>query len=400
MDTRISLGCELSGKRLFIPTEQLRRPTCLYGLDGVGKSTAMAHLALHDVRQGHTVVVLDARGKLVNRLLNAIPAEQADRAIYLNPGNASWMPVWNPLLVNAEAERGRVIDAIVGALLFQFPTRGDREQYLLRVGLSAAMHLPGGCLADVLDLLHPTSTKGARIRSRALEALNDGWAKRFFKDGFGKYSSFDMEPVRRLLGRLVSSMPARCFFCQRDSLFRLEEVVGNRGILLVDLSSLPSAARADLGRMMYHLLVCEIPHGEDAIPNGAPPVRVYWDRTDYMAPELEFDRETISGRRVSVTWACRELVAENRSRDDMLRCLDTAIVFRVAATTARLLQKALLGFVRSEELVRMADGQAAVLSGKKVALIRTDPFPIGSSSNVRDAVICRSRDQLCRRIGS
>jgi hypothetical protein len=81
----------------------------LIGASGQGKSNCMAHMAFHDVNEGHGAAVIDPRGEMVADLLRRLPSRHLDRIIYLNPGEPDWVPIWNPLTNALAAEiRARV----------------------------------------------------------------------------------------------------------------------------------------------------------------------------------------------------------------------------------------------------------------------------------------------------
>ena len=75
-------------QRLGLSIRDALHHTVLLGPTGVGKSTAMLHLALADIRAGRSVLVIDPKAGLVDDLLARIPAERADDVVVIDPSDA------------------------------------------------------------------------------------------------------------------------------------------------------------------------------------------------------------------------------------------------------------------------------------------------------------------------
>ena len=188
--------CESAGLRVpvYIPAKVRIQHCYLIGWQGMGKSTAMEFMVLHDIQQNEGVAVIDPHGRLVQRLLGLIPEEYADRVIYFNPGDPDWIPLWNPLRCQSSQGLGRVADDLVRVFKSSFSGWGDRLEHLLRQSILAVMHLPRGSLLDVSNLLRQKSEESRRLRSRILKIIDNELLKNFWEHDFDRYSMADTHP--------------------------------------------------------------------------------------------------------------------------------------------------------------------------------------------------------------
>ncbi len=236
-----------------IPSEIRLRHTHIIGSAGVGKSTLLENMALSDIQRGHGVAVLDPRGGLVSRLLRLIPREHAGRAIYFNPGDPDWIPLWNPLASTAGVARSHVADDLIRAFKSFMDGFGDRPEYLLRNAIFAVMHLPGGCLLDVADLLRKKSRRSRDIRAQ-LRPLLDQYSATFWEEGFDTYGQADLTSAQHKLSKLLGSETVGAMLSRGESALDFRQIMDTGKILLVDLSNIDTDARNVLGCFVLSLL--------------------------------------------------------------------------------------------------------------------------------------------------
>ena len=81
--------CEEDGLIIdTIPYSERKRHVYATGMSGSGKSTLLKALALKDIQHHKGIAVIDPHGDLAEDILNMIPKDQADRAIYISADNA------------------------------------------------------------------------------------------------------------------------------------------------------------------------------------------------------------------------------------------------------------------------------------------------------------------------
>ena len=183
--TPIGLSSRAGVERVVcIPPEVRSRSTHLIARHGMGKSTLLEHMALHDIGQGHGVAVLDPHGDLIQRLLCLIPREHVERVIYFNPGDTEWVPLWNPLHRTPGQEISRTADELVASIKSVVTGWGDRLEHLLRHGFFGLLHLPDATLLDLSDLLTHKSERSQRLRQVIVERVDNQAAYRFWQYEF------------------------------------------------------------------------------------------------------------------------------------------------------------------------------------------------------------------------
>lgn len=84
--------------------------THLIGPTGSGKSTAMQHLILSDIKAARSVIVIDPKQDLVSSVLSRIPEERAGDVVVIDP--SSPCPVgFNPLGFTNYQNKALIADA-------------------------------------------------------------------------------------------------------------------------------------------------------------------------------------------------------------------------------------------------------------------------------------------------
>jgi DNA helicase HerA-like ATPase len=145
------LGRSLDGQPVALAVADARYHLHLLGPTGVGKSTLIARLALHDLASGRGAVVVDPKGDLVEDLLARIPQGLAERVDLIDPLD----PQPPGLNVLEGADHDLVVDQLVGIFRRVYERFwGPRTDDILRASLLTLMHAgEGATLADVPRLL-------------------------------------------------------------------------------------------------------------------------------------------------------------------------------------------------------------------------------------------------------
>src|SRR5205814_1308456 len=74
-----------------------RRHMYVIGKTGMGKSTLLENMIVHDIRAGHGLAVVDPHGDLVERLLSLVPSQRTDDVVYVNPADVAYPVAFNVL---------------------------------------------------------------------------------------------------------------------------------------------------------------------------------------------------------------------------------------------------------------------------------------------------------------
>lgn len=110
----VSMGA-VSPKKLSISPQDSLEHTHLIGPTGSGKSTAMLHLILADIKAGRSVLILDPKADLVNDVLARIPKERTADVVVIDPSDPCPCG-FNPLAFKDYGNKALIADAILSVL--------------------------------------------------------------------------------------------------------------------------------------------------------------------------------------------------------------------------------------------------------------------------------------------
>ena len=384
-------------QNVCIPDDMRSKHVHLIGRPGQGKSSVIEAMVLHDISQGHGVAVLDPHARLVERLLRLIPAEHADRVIYIDPSDPHWVPIWNPLNCTEGMSRSRIADDLVRAFKSFVSGWGDRLEHLLRHAFFALLHLPRTSLLDVSNLLRQKSEESKRLRVQLLRVLDNEVARQFWREDFDRYSSADLFPPQHKLSKLLAGETAALMLCQSDSAFSLRQVMDTGKILLVNLANVGSEVLEILGCFMLSLL--HIP----ALGRGTSPseshraFHIYCDEAHRFLTDAVEDLIAETRKfNVSLTLAHQFMSQFNTRQGDALSTVGSTIIFNVDTKDARHLIKDLQDKVELKDVITLDVGQAIVRIGNRVVRVKTHhPLKI-PQNNSADLIIRQSRERYCR----
>lgn len=209
----------------------------IIGKTGTGKSTLIANMAIEDIRKGEGVAVVDPHGDLVQIMLQYIPKKRINDVCYFNPADPEYTYPLNPLEVTNPSQRELVASGIVSIFHKLYADSwGPRLEHILRNTLLTLTAVPGTTLADVVRIL-----TDRRFRQKILEKLNDKNLANFWKREFEPMGESlrqeAISPILNKVGQFVSSPLIRQIISHPKSRVRIERIMNEGKILLVDLSA-------------------------------------------------------------------------------------------------------------------------------------------------------------------
>lgn len=249
--------------RLGISIHDALFHTVLLGPTGAGKSTAMAQLALADIRAGRGVLLIDPKTDLVHDLLARIPPERRDDVVVIDP--TSPRPVGlNPLAraTNQPAgmRRGRQPELVADSVLATFKTLfaeawGPRTEEILTAGLLTLARTPGATLVD-LPLLLTSPAHRRRITAAAPDPLG---TDRFWETYEALSPAQRVQWIAPVLNKLQPFLirpHLRATLGQASPAFDLSELLNKRRIVLVSLNK--GLLGAESARLLGSLLIGQL----------------------------------------------------------------------------------------------------------------------------------------------
>ncbi|MCX5674653.1 MAG: type IV secretion system DNA-binding domain-containing protein [Planctomycetota bacterium] len=384
-------------QNVCIPDDMRAKHVHLIGRPGQGKSSVVEFMVLHDIRQGHGVAVLDPHGRLVLRLLHLIPAEHADRVIYIDPSDSKWVPVWNPLNCHEGINRSRIADDLVRAFKGFVSGWGDRLEHLLRHAFFALLHLPHTSLLDVSNLLRQKSEESKRLRVQLLRVLENEVARQFWREDFDRYSSADLFPPQHKLSKLLAGETAALMLSQSDSSFSLRDVMDSGRILLVNLANMGSEVLEILGCFMLSLLhITALGRGMSPAESHRP-FHIYCDEAHRFLTDAVEDLIAETRKfNVSLTLAHQFMSQFNTRQGDALSSVGSTIIFNVDTKDARHLVKDLQDKVELSDLITLDVGQAIARIGNHVVRVKTHHPLNVPQKHCADLIIRQSHERYYR----
>lgn len=209
--------------------------THLIGPTGSGKSTAMQHLILADIRAGRNVLLLDPKSDLVNSVLSCIPENRAKDVVVIDPSDC--IPVgFNPLAFKNYRNKSLIADSILSVLKeIWADSWGVRIQDILSAALLTLAEIDGASLLWLTPLLTDSA-----FRKKITASVNDKIGLQPFWNQFEALSEpqrrLQIEPVLNKLRQFLLRPGLRNVLGQTHPKFDLTELFTGRKIVLVPLN--------------------------------------------------------------------------------------------------------------------------------------------------------------------
>ncbi len=312
------------------------------GPTGVGKSTVLLHLAVQDIKAGHSLALVEPKSDLINDLLARIPSHRKRDVVLLGPGDVA--VGFNPLASHLPAEL--VADQLLNVLAqLNRESWGPRLAELLHASLLTLARTPGASLA----LLPPLLTN-ERFRRRLVSGLHDPLGISPIWAAFERLSDeARAQSVAAVLNkvRVFTARPAlRAVLGQAAPRFELQSLFSEqRPILLANLAKGvigPESARL-LGTLLLNQL-WQTALGRQSVPAECRhPVSIIVDELqDYDALPGDLGDMLAQARGLGLWFTMSNQHADQLSpslRSATLANARSRLVFQTAADDGRLLAR-------------------------------------------------------------
>ena len=227
-----SMNASVPKKISISPSDSLEH-TILLGPTGSGKSTAMEHLILSDIREGRSVLVLDPKADLVTDILERIPDYRINDVVVIDPSDSN--PVgFNPLSLPGDPVLNA--DAVLAVLREIFSDSwGVRTQQILSAALLTLVQTKGATLLWLPSLLTDEA-----FRKRIVSGVKDRiglipfW--RQYEAMKESERSANIAPVLNKMQQFIFRPGLRAVLGQAKPKVDLTELFTKRKIILVPLN--------------------------------------------------------------------------------------------------------------------------------------------------------------------
>ncbi|MCL1976234.1 MAG: type IV secretion system DNA-binding domain-containing protein [Firmicutes bacterium] len=225
----------LKQQRLSISPKDSLEHTLLLGPTGSGKSTAMLHLILADIKAGRSVLVIDPKADLVHSILERVPESRADEVVVIDPSDPC--PVgFNPFAFRNYKNRELIADAVLAVFKDIFAENwGIRSQDILSGALLTLAKTEGASL-----LWLPTLLTDEAFRQKITSNLTDKIGLKPFWEHFEAMRDSvrrqEIAPVMNKVRQFLFRPGLRNVLGQSSPKFDLTDLFHHRRIVLVPLN--------------------------------------------------------------------------------------------------------------------------------------------------------------------
>lgn len=251
-DRSFAVSMDMVPRKLSISPRDSLEHTHLIGPTGSGKSTAMEHLILSDIKAGKSVILLDPKNDLVTSILTRIPEERTGDVVVIDP--SSPCPVgFNPLGFTSYRNQALIADAVLSVLREMWQDSwGIRVQDILSASLLTLAEIDGATLLWLQPLLTDNM-----FRRKITSQIKDKVGLMPFWNEFEELSDLQRQqwiaPVANKLRQFTLRPGMRNVLGQAHPKFDLTELFAKRKIVLVPLNR--GVVGSESARLLGSLIV-------------------------------------------------------------------------------------------------------------------------------------------------
>lgn len=389
-------------RQLALDVQGRLRHVHVLGPTGTGKSTLLVNMAVQDLELGRGLVLLDAKGDLLNSVLDRVPEHRRDDVIVLDPADTARPVGLNPLQSVDEDHAEVVVENLVGMFksLYRY-SWGPRLDDILRAALLTLASAKGTTLCEVPLILTDPSYR-RRLVGRLddpiglesfwgwYESISDGERQLAVSPVLNKVRAFTMRPrVRSIIG-------------QSNPKLTLRDVLAQKKVLLVSLAS--GVLGDEAAALMGALVVAELWNAtlaRSAIePERRSPVMAYldeWQHFLHLPTPMSSVLAEARGLGLGMVLAHQEL---GQIPDDVRRSVlanaRSKVVFQLPANDAQLIAKEFGGVLTADDLQGLGAYEVALqlfASGNTQAVATGRTRPAVDSLGCGPEIRRRSRER-------
>jgi|GEM_PF-5805520 len=371
-------------QRFGIKTDDRRRHMYLIGKTGMGKTSMLEQLILHDIRAGHGVAYLDPHGDTAQKIIDFIPNHRANDVIYFNPADLEWPVAFNVLENVDPSHQHLVASGLLGIFKkIWADSWGPRLEYVLRNAILALMDYPGSTLLGIMRIL-----VDKEYRRKVLAKVRDPVVKSFWVDEYARYpDKFQTEaiaPIQNKVGQFLSSPLVRNIVGQTKSTIRIHEIMDGEKILIMNLAKggVGEDNSALLGAMMVTKIYLAAMERVSIAEQDRKDFYLYVDEfqnfaTDSFANILSEARKYKLNLTIAHQYIGQLMTdTSTKVRDAVYGNVGTLVSFRVGAQDAEFLEPEFMPIFTQEDLVNLP--KWSVYLKLMINGVSSDPFSAGT----------------------
>jgi hypothetical protein len=345
------------GKRFGIRDNDRLGHIYVIGKTGVGKSTLLLNMAISDIERGKGIALIDPHGDIAEDILNYIPKGRIDDVIYFNPADLEHPIAFNPL----KGVHPNYHHLVASGLISTFKkiwadSWGPRMEYILRFSLLTLLCFPDGTLLDIQPLLTDND-----FRKHVLSYTSNEDILAFWRTEFDKYSprlkSEVISPILNKTGLFITSLPLKNIVGQKTRSFRMQQVMDEGKILIVNLSKgqLGEDTSSILGSMLVTSIQLAALYRSKQPEETRKPFYLYVDEMHSFV-SLSFADILAEARKYKLSlFLAHQYIdqLQEKIQSAIFGNVGTVISFRIGANDAEYLAKEFYPVFNAEDLVHL-----------------------------------------------
>lgn len=313
------------------------------GKSGTGKSTLLENMAMSDINRGNGLCVIDPHGDIAEDIFEHVPFSRQQDVIYLNATDLTNPLAFNPINGIHPKYHHLVASGLISTFKkIWFDSWGPRMEYILRFALLTLLYVPGATLLDIQPILTDKTRRDVALEYVKEDGIHSFW-KNEFEQMSPKLRAEAVSPILNKTGLFITSVPLRNIVGQKTSSFRLQQVLDNNKILIVNLSKgeIGEDASSLLGAMLINSIQLAALHRAAMPVHLRKPFYMYIDECHSFIT-LSFTTILSEGRKYGLSLFLAHQYVEQldeRIRAAIFGNVGTTIAFRVGANDAEFLAK-------------------------------------------------------------
>lgn len=392
-------------RRFGIRTDDRRRHMYVIGKTGMGKTTMLENMVLHDIYNGHGVGVVDPHGDFAEKILDFIPAHRINDVVYFNPSDAAHPIGFNVLEIHSEEQKHLVASGLMAVFKKIWPdVWSARMEYILNNVLLALLDSQGSTLLGINRML-----SDKKYRKRVVGQIKDPVVKKFWVDEYAswteKYATEAGSAIQNKIGQFLSASIIRNMVAQVKSTINVREIMDGQKIFIMNLSK--GRIGEDSSRLLGGMLITQIQLAAmervDTLEKDRKDFFLYVDEFQNFATQ-SFANILSEARkyRLSLIMAHQYIAQlDEEVRDAVFGNVGTIVSFRVGAADAEYLEQEFTPTFLQEDIINLS--KYRVFLKLMIDGVASQPFsavtmaPIGNVTGNFDKVIRVSRERYGKR---
>lgn len=392
-------------RRFGIKLDDRRRHVYVVGKTGMGKTTLIENMILHDIYSGHGVGLVDPHGDSAEKIIDYIPSHRINDVIYVNPADVEYPIGFNILEVHNPEQKHLVAAGLMGIFKKIWPdVWSSRMEYILNNTLLALLDYPGSTLLGINRMLGDK-----KFRKKVVRALTDPVIKSFWQNEFEnyepRYQKEAVAPIQNKIGQFLSANVIRNMVAQVKSTIEIREAMDTNKIIIMNLSK--GRIGEDNSRLLGGMLITKIQLAAmervDTPEEERQDFFLFVDEfQNFATPSFANILSEARKYRLSLIMAHQyvaqldEIVA-----DAVFGNVGTLITFRVGGADAEFLVKEFTPTFLEEDIVNLAKYE--VFLKLMINGVASQPFsattlpPIGSATGSSEKIIRVSRERYAKK---